>query len=162
MYRFIIAAVVAGATLAACQPAVTPAELTDEQRAAIVEEVTSLNQEWLRSLEQADFDRSMTLIWDIPGAAWGFAGEIDFGYDAIDAAWRPSVEEIESQEFTVQDLRVEALAPNVVCLNQIVTGITTDTSGVTGPALTFAVTSVWVRRGREWKMQFGHESVLTP
>jgi len=146
--------------LAACQPATT--ELTEEHKATIIEEVTSLNSDWLSALEAADFERALTYSHQGPDVAWGFEGEIVFGFDAIASAWQPFFDSIESQDFTVQELRVEVLAPTVACINQIVTGTTTDTAGVTGPELRYGVTTVWSLREGEWKMYFGHESLPGP
>jgi uncharacterized protein (TIGR02246 family) len=146
----------------ACQPVEVTVELTDADKAAIADTVEALNSEWLTAMAAADLDRGMTLFHEGPNVAWGYEGEIVFGFDAIVSAWRPYFEAMESQDFTVQESRVEVLAPTVACINQVITGTTTDTAGVTGPELVYAITTVWLLRDGEWKMYFGQESLPTP
>ena len=144
-----------------CQVDVT-VEMTDAEKAAIADTVEALNSEWLAALEAADIDRALTYHHQGPNVGWGFEGEIVFGFDNIANAWRPYFATLDSQDFTVQESRVEVLAPTVACINQVVTGTSTDTAGVTGPELVYAITSVWLLRDGEWKMYFGQESLPTP
>jgi len=144
---------------AACQPATM--ELTDAEKAAIADTVDALNSEWLMALEAADIDRALTYHHQGPNVAWGYEGEMVFGSDAIANTWRPYFATMESQDFTVQELRVEVLAPTVACINQVLTGTTTDTAGVTSPESVCAITTVWLLRDGEWKMYFGQESLPT-
>ena len=159
MRRAIVAAF-ALTVLAACQPVTT--ELTEEQKAAIADTVSAVNAEFWSALEAAEFDRGMSYVYNSPEAVWGYAGVVDFGWDAIYARYSPMFETMASQTLTFTESRATVLTPDVVCINQIGSAIPTDTAGVVGPEENFAVLTVWVRRDGEWKVQFGHESVLIP
>ncbi|MEE9184611.1 MAG: SgcJ/EcaC family oxidoreductase [Acidimicrobiia bacterium] len=160
MISRLFATVAAVAVLAACQP--TSPELTEEQKAALADSVSAMHAEMWQPWLAADLDRGMPYFLNSPDVVWGVNSEIRYGYDNIDALFRPIMDGLASQEFTVADRRVVVLARDVVCVIEHGTLAATDTAGVTLPASPFAMTTIWVRRDGEWKIHLGHESVQTP
>ncbi len=160
MISRLFATVAAVAVLAACQP--TSPELTEEQKAALADSVVAIHIESWQPWLAADLDRGMPYFLNSPDLGWGWNGEIRYGYANIDAWFRPLMDGLASQEFTVADRRVVVLARDVVCVMEHGTIAATDTAGVTLPASPFAMTAIWVRRDGEWKIHLGHESTQTP
>ena len=159
--RRLVFAVLSLAFLAtACQPATT--EMTEEQKAEIAAEVNAINADYWDAWSAADFDRGMSYFHNSPETVWGYAGNLDIGWDAIYAAYSPMFEAIASQAVTFTESRMTVVAPDVVCINELGSVVATDTAGVAGPEVNFALLAVWVRRGGEWKVLFGHESVPVP
>ncbi len=158
--RCLTLAVLSLAFLVACQAATT--ELTEEQQAEIVAEVNAANAEFWSAAAEVDFDRLMAQLHNSPETVWGFGGELDHGWDAIYAKYSPLFESLASQTMTITESQTTVVTPDVVCINEVATGFGTDTAGVAGPETTYAILTVWVRRGGEWKALFGHESVLAP
>jgi uncharacterized protein (TIGR02246 family) len=160
MISRLFATVAAVAVLAACQP--TSPELTEEQKAALADSVSAMHTEMWQPWLAADLDRGMPYFLNSPDIGWAWNGEIRYGYDNIDAWFRPLMDGVASQEFTVADRRVVVLARDIVCVMEHGTVAVTDTAGVTLPASPFAMTTIWVRRDGEWKIHLGHESTQTP
>jgi uncharacterized protein (TIGR02246 family) len=148
------------ALLAACQPATS--ELTDQQKAALADSVSSLHAEMWQPWLAADIDQGMSYFLNSPDLGWAWDGEVRYGYDNIDAWFRPIMAGVTSQEFTVADRRTVVLARDVVCVMEHGTITATDTAGVTGPAMPFALTTIWVRQDGEWKVNLAHESTPAP
>ena len=161
MISRLFATVATVAVLAACQP--TSPELTEEQKAALADSVSAMHIEMWQPWLAADLDRGMPYFLNSPDLGWGWNGAIRYGYDNIDAWFRPIMDGMASQELTVADRRVVVLARDVVCVMEHGTLAATDTAGVTSPASPFAMTTIWVRRDGEWKIHLGHESIrLSP
>ena len=144
----------------ACQPATT--ELTEEQKAALADSVSAMHAEMWQPWLAADLDQGMPYFLNSPDVGWGWDGEIRYGYDNIDAWFRPNMAGVASQELTVADRRTVVLAWDVVCVMEHGTIAATDTAGVTAPPMPFAMTTIWVRRDGEWKIRLGHESTQNP
>ena len=145
---------------AACQPAAV--ELTEEQKAALADSVSAMHAESWQPWLAADLDQGMRYFLNSPDVGWGWNGEIRYGYDNIDAWFRPNMAGMASQELTVADRRAVVLARDVVCVMESGTIAVTDTAGVTLPPMPFAMTAIWIRRDGEWKIHLGHESTANP
>jgi ketosteroid isomerase-like protein len=160
MRRLALAALSLAFLATACQPAIT--ELTEEQKAEIAAEVSAINAVYWDAWRAADFDRGMSYFHNSPETVWGYAGNLDMGWDAIYAAYSPLFGAIASQAVTITESRTTVVARDVVCINEVGSTVPTDTAGVAGPEMNFALLTVWVRRGGEWKVLFGHESTPVP
>jgi uncharacterized protein (TIGR02246 family) len=148
------------AFLAACQPATT--ELTEEQKAALADSAIAVNTEAWQPWLAADVDQRMQSLLNSPDVGWAWNGEIRFGHANIAAWFRPFLDGVASQEFTVTERRAVVLSRDVVCVMESGTIAATDTAGVTFPPSAFAFTAIWVRREGEWKIHLGHESSRAP
>ncbi len=159
MRRFALTAFVL-TVLAACQHAAP--ELTEVQRGEIAAEVDLRQAQLWDALEAADWDRIKSYVHNLPETSWGYEGGVVFGWDAMNEAFGPAFEVVESQNATLTDSWTTVVSPDVAHIFD--TGVLsgTDTAGVTGPELPFALSVLWVRRGGEWKLLFGHESLATP
>ena len=155
MRRFVFAAF-ALTVLAACQPATT--ELTDYQKAEIAAEVELLEGQFWDVWRRMDVEAGMSYYYNSPELSFAWDGQVlvgwTSGYDASEANSAIFV----SQTINFTDSWTTVLAPDVVLVTQHGTRAWTDPDGVTSPELTFAWTSVWVRRDGEWKVHGAHAS----
>jgi ketosteroid isomerase-like protein len=153
---------VAGITLvlcAACKPAATG--LTDEQRFEIAATVDSLAAEWWAAWEAVDVDRGMSFVARDDETTWSGDDGILYTYPAIDEAWQAWGERMQGrQQIEFTDSRTLVLAPEVVSTVRRFTSVQTHAGGSVAPEFSAVETLIWVRRGGEWKVLVGHESVL--
>jgi len=140
----------------------TTTELTDEQRAAIAEEVNRLNGEAWDAWREVDLDRALSYLDDSPDVGFALEGQVLRGYAELDAFWREGFGTASSIDITISDLRTIVLAADIVTLVQQGVFSVTDADGVTSPETSFALSTTWVRRDGEWKILFGHESFPPP
>ena len=159
MRRLALAVVSLAFLATACQPATT--ELTDEQKAAIAEEVNRLNGEAWDAWREADLDRALSYLDDSPDVGFALEGQVLRGYAELDAYWREGFGTASRMDITISDLRTMVLAADIVILVQQGVFSVTDADGVTSPETSFALSTTWVRRDGEWKILFGHESFPT-
>ena len=160
MRRFALAALSLAFLATACQPATT--ELTEEQKAEIAAEVSAINAEWWDLWRAADIDRGMSYFYDSPDLVFAMEGALTHGYADLDAIVRTEMASVASQEIKFIDSETTVLAPDAVCITEAATFTATDTAGVTTPEATFAITTIWMRRGGEWKIHMSHESMPSP
>jgi hypothetical protein len=139
---------------AACQPATM--ELTDAEKATIVDEVNPIKADFWDAWRAWDVDRGMSYYRNSPDFVWADDGELVQGWTTFNEAvqsWN-----VESQAVTLSESIATVLAPNVVQFVEHGTYSITDTTGVTWPERTFAVSTLWVLRNGEWKVDFIHIS----
>ena len=144
---------------AACQapPAETPPPgMTEAEIAAEVEMV--LDEWWAVWSEGEDFDRFMTFFADDPQVLWIADAVPTFGKAAIDANFRPSMDNFQRQENTQVDWRTIVVSPDVVYTIRINDVVQIDLESTPGPTVRYAETLVWVKRDGEWKVLIGHGS----
>jgi ketosteroid isomerase-like protein len=147
------------ALLTACKAPTT--DLTAEQRAAIAAEVDSVAAEWWSAWEDADADRGLSFIADDAETAWTGDDGTTYTLAAISSAWRGWGEGIQGpQQIEFTDATTVVLAADVVCTIRRVTTVQTHVGGTTAPEFDSVETLIWVRRGGEWKVLIGHESML--
>ena len=146
--------------LAACQPVTT--ELTDEQKAAIADEVRVISAEMLDAWRDADLGRGMSYYRDSPNFTFALEGQLTNGFAAFGDLVDSVFANVASQTITLSEVQFTVLAPDVVYERAQGTFSPTDTTGVTGPESQYALTALWSRRNGEWKILFGHESFPPP
>lgn len=158
--RRLIPALIAQTFLIACGPATS--ELTEIQRGEVAAEVDLRQAQLWDALEAADWDRIKSYVHSSPETAWGYDGGAVFGWDAMNATFGPAFEVVESQNASLTESRTTVVSPSVAYVFDTGVLSVTDTAGVIGRELPFALTVLWVRREGEWKVLFGHESLATP
>ena len=146
--------------LAACQPVTT--ELTDEQKAAIADEVRVISAEMLDAWRDADLGRGMSYYRDSPNFTFALEGQLTNGFAAFGDLVESVFPNVASRTITLSESQFTVLAPDVVCEMAQGTYSQTDTAGVTGPESQYAITLLWVRRNGEWEIHAAHESMPTP
>jgi len=148
---------VALAGAVACQPGT--GELTDERKAEVIAEVGARNLEYWDAWRAADWDLGMSFYADTPDFIWAAGGTIVYGYDIMEAQ-RGGFASIASQTYTFRTNRVTVMASNAATVTATGRWSQTDTTGVTGPARSFAWTAVWLEQDGEWKIHMVHMSFL--
>ena len=145
------------AFLAACQPAET--EFTEEQRAAVADEVRQLADGFFEDFRTLDFDGAMA-----PWASrivWAEKGVLSSNADSLTTAWRgvfASVERVTSGDWG--DVEIAVLGPNAAVFTASFDWTGVDTAGANVGA-SGVWTTVWERTAEGWKIVQGHES-FTP
>jgi len=142
------------------QPATT--ELTEEQKAAIVDEVSAISAENLSAWRDADISIGMSYYHDSPDFTFALEGQLTHGFAAFGDLVDSVFANVASQTITLSEVQFTVLAPDVVYERAQGTFSPTDTTGVTGPESQYALTALWSRRNGEWKILFGHESFPPP
>jgi hypothetical protein len=141
--------------LAACQPA--PVELTDEQKAAIADEIAARYagaaeairardvEAWLTYFENSDELTFTSCIQDGPVAAYrSWAARADTTYAHYGAL-------SSMDRFEWGELHTRVLAPNVALVSTTYEAVATDAAGVSfGGNATWV--AVWIEVGGQWKM----------
>ena len=147
----------------ACQSTATQStQLSNAQRAVIAAEVDSVcDGLWYPAWEAVDFERALTFIVDDPETAWVYEGQVIYTRAGIEEAFRPGAALAQSQEFNWTNSRTVVLAPDVAFTIREGSFVVTDTLGNVSPETPFAETTVWVKRGGEWKVLQGHGSTPT-
>jgi hypothetical protein len=148
MRRFVLAAF-ALTVLAACQPATT--ELTEEQKAAISEELTQQYEGLLASTSQLSQEGFMGYFQNSHEITFAANGSFYRSHsalvDTVAAHWAP----IASMEGNWGNLNIQVLAPNVAVATSVFNFTATDNAGAT-THFTGTWTAVWVEREGAWKM----------
>ena len=157
MHRLILAAF-ALTVLAACQPATT--ELTEEQKGEIAAEVQLLHDQYWDAWRETDKDRGMSYYRNSPDFVFANGVALVKGWGTLNEAVQSWT--VESQVVTIDESIATVLAPDIVHFVENGTYSVTSTSGETGPDIPFAVSTIWVLRDGEWKVDFGHISRLAP
>jgi len=142
-------AVLSLAFLAACRPATT--ELTEEQKAAIVDEVTRLRDESLVSIRQLDQAGWLAYFQDSEDVTYAESGMVFRGRSALAEHLRTVWAPIARFAGDWGELNFQVLAPTVAVVTSIsdFTGI--DTAG-NETQFYGTWTGVWVEKDGEWKM----------
>ncbi len=156
-FAFLAAALIAAA---ACAPA--PAELSDDDRQAVHDEVAAQLESFWQVWRQADFDRGMALYDDHPDFSFASEGTMWRSRAAADSAFRPTFADVQSQNVEFEETHIVVLGRDHVYSAQRGTYSQTLADGTTTPPSTFAFTMVWVRSNGEWKVRLGHHSEPSP
>lgn len=155
MRRLVLAAMTL-AFLAACQPATT--EFTEEQRAAVADEVRQLADAFFEDFRTLDFEGAMA-PWG-SRIVWAENGVMSANADSLTDAWRgvfASVERVTSGEWG--EIQIDVLGPDGAVFTGSFDWTGVDTAGATvGAAGVW--TTVWVRTAEGWKIVQGHESFM--
>jgi uncharacterized protein (TIGR02246 family) len=130
--------------------------MTEAEIAAEVEMV--LDDWWAIWSAGEDFDRFMTFFADDPEVLWIADAVPTFGKAAIDANFRPSMENFQRQDNTRVEWRTIVVSPDVVYTVRINDVVQTRLDGTIGLTGRYAETLVWVKRDGEWKVLIGHGS----
>ena len=154
-------AVVAAASLAAaCQPA--PAELTDAERSAIVEEITAVLDSFWDSWRAADYDRGMSFYLDSPETAFTSQGVTIVGFATIDETFRPVFVNISRQDMDLDETHITVLSRDAVHVTESGSYTQFDVEGAEIRTAPFSFSTTWVSRNGEWKIVTCHQSERQP
>ena len=155
-----LAVVTAASLAAACQPA--PAELTDAERSAIVEEITSVLDSFWDSWRAADYTQGMSFYLDSPETAFTSHGLTLVGFATINETFRPVFEDVERQEMDLDKTLINVLSRDVVHVTESGSYTQTDNEGARGRTAPFSFSATWVLRDGEWKIVTCHQSERQP
>ncbi len=138
------------ALLGACQS--PPSELTDEQRAAIAEELAQQFDAYAGVVRQLDQDGVMSFFQQGQDVTYAKHGEITRSWSSLAELVRngwPAYAEVERFEWG--ELHVQVLAPNVAAVTATFDFAASDTAGSpVSVAGTFS--TVWLEVGGAWKI----------
>jgi len=134
----------------ACQP--TTMELTEERRAAVVEELTQVFSDYAEVVRQLDQDALMGFFHQSDDIAWAVNGTITRSWTEISEAARRNWSAFANTEsFAWGELHVQVLASNIAVVTTTfdfaATGTTGDPIAATG---TFS--TVWLHTDGGWKI----------
>lgn len=146
--------------LVACQPPTT--DLTDAEKTAIAEEVNAIHGQFWDVWRAMDVERGMAYYYDSPELTFGMDGSVLWGWGDGMEMTQSFAATTSAQIITIARSQTTVLTPQVVCITDQGTRAITDTAGVTGPALPFAFTAVWVLRDGEWRVHAAHASHGAP
>jgi uncharacterized protein (TIGR02246 family) len=148
MHRLVLS-VLSLAFLAACQPATT--ELTEEQKAAIVDEITRLCDESLNSIRQLDQAGWLAYFRDSEDVTYAEGGEVFRGRSALAEHLRTVWAPFAGFEGDWGELNIQVLAPTVAVVTSRFDFTGVDTAG-NETQFYGTWTGVWVEQDGEWKM----------
>ncbi|MBN2300849.1 MAG: nuclear transport factor 2 family protein [Acholeplasmataceae bacterium] len=135
-------------------------ELTDEQKATIVDEVDSQQQGIMSTINQLDID-----TWSEYWSEDDFIS-VNSGIEFFDnrSVWVDSVANwwsgLESRSYESLELRITPLAPNLALVTRSSSGINSLKSGEKFN-FTHHGTVIWKKEAKCWKIIHLHESVQT-
>jgi len=135
--------------LAACQPATT--ELRDEQKAAIVDEITRLCDESLISIRQLDQEGWLAYFHDSEDVTYAEAGEVFRGRSTLAEHLRTVWAPFAGFEGDWGELNIQVLTPTVAVVTSRFDFTGIDTAG-NETQFYGTWTGVWVEQDGEWKM----------
>jgi uncharacterized protein (TIGR02246 family) len=144
---------------AACQVDVT-VELTDAEKDAMTEEVTSLHEQMWGEWRQVNLDAGIAYFRS--DAVWGLMGDTRSGADNIKTWFEPMLAGVARQEIVFDDRQVLVVNRDVVYVMErgSYTAFDGDDAAVGGGP--FAASVLWVRSDGEWRVVGGHESFPAP
>lgn len=141
-----------------CQQAST--ELSDQQVTTIAAEVDAAAASWWQAWAEMDFDKGMSFVSTAPEATWLGNDTNLYGLAAMTEAWTDWASDLSTQDLEVTESRTFVVAHNMVFTIRNVTGVATRMDGGTNPEILSVETLLWEKHDGEWKILFGHESVL--
>jgi len=157
--RFLVVAA-AASLAAACQPA--PAELTDAERSATVEEITAVLDSFWGSWRAADYDRGMSFYLDSPETAFTSQGATLVGFATINETFRPVFANVERQRMDLDETHINVLSHDAVHVTQSGSYTQFDHDGAEIRTAPFSFSTTWVLRNSEWKILTCHQSEGQP
>ncbi len=157
MKRILAIAIVACALLPCCLPAQTDATTA----ASVRSQIEALLQEQMLAANAHDTDRFMATYLHDSSLVFVFNGVSYNGWDSLESQqlkwWNNGKSDVVYSrrgpaEFTV-------LSPTAVVVMQLLESRRTLATGAVTTSQ-FASTTIWQKRGREWKVVQGHESTV--
>ena len=155
MRRLALAALSLAFLVTACQPATT--ELTEEQKAAIEEEVRQTVDDMGDAYSALDFDRFRSFLAD--DLRWAISLVPFLTMEDIEPALRAYMSGI-SETTSEDELFVRVLGPDAAVVGLTSHETVVDVNGVSSSTRT-ALTLVWARADGVWKLVHGHQHPLT-
>ena len=134
------------------------AELSDDDRQAVHDEVAAQLESFWQVWRQTDYDRGIALYDDHPDFSFASEGTMWRSLAAFDSVFRPVFADVQSQDVEFEETHIVVLGRDHVYSAQRGTYSRTLPDGTTTSPNTFAFTSVWVRSNGEWKVRLGHFS----
>lgn len=134
----------------ACQPATM--ELTEEQKAAIAEELTQAFDDYAVAVRQLDQESALGFFQQSEDIAFAEFGAITLSWSALAEMVRegwPMYASVESFEWG--NLHIQVLAPTVAAVTTTFDFAATDTAGAP-IAISGTFTAVWAEGDGEWKI----------
>ncbi len=155
MCRLPLAALSLAFLVTACQPATT--ELTDEQKAAIEEEVRQMQADMGDAYSALDFDRFRSFLAD--DLRWAFSPAPFLTMEDIEPGIRAVMSGI-SETTSEDEMFVRVLGPDAAVVGLTSHETVVDVNGVSSSVRT-AMTLVWARVDGVWKVVHGHQHPIT-
>jgi uncharacterized protein (TIGR02246 family) len=162
--RRLTIAVLPLAFLAACQPAATElterTELTEEQRAAIVQEVKHMQEAFWEAWNDLDFGRWLSLYAD--DVLWGTP---EGTFITLETLGGPEMREwmstlVRETNVVTDSISVRVLGPDAAVVAMTTHGRTVYSNGHSTDDRT-AVTVVWARVDGAWRIVHGSDNPIT-
>ena len=155
MRRLALAALSLAFLVTACQPATT--ELTEEQKAAIEEEVRQMQADMGDAYRALDFDRFRSFLAD--DLRWAISPVPFFTIEDMEPGLRAYMSGI-SETTSEDELFVRVLGPDAAVVGLTSHETVVDVNGVSSSVRT-AMTLVWARVDGVWKVVHGHQHPIT-
>ncbi len=156
MRRLALAALSLAFLVTACQPATT--ELTEEQKAAIEEEVRQTQDDMDDAWSALDFDRFRSFFAD--DLRWAISPWPFLTMEDIEPGFRAYVSGISETTLEDEDSFVRVLGPDAAVYGWTSHETVVDVNGVSSSVRT-AGTFVWARVDGVWKVVHGHQHPIT-
>lgn len=149
--------------LAACTAAPSaPAPFGPAERAATVDSVQAMLEEWRTSVGVMDVERIASFYSTDSAFRWIEDGAKRYlSQQEIGDAIRETRGTMASMELTLVEPEITPLAPGVAAVSTGFTQKFTDSSGVTG-GFAGVITMTVVRADSGWRFLVGHTSSITP
>jgi len=156
MRRLTLAALSLAFLVTACQPATT--ELTEEQKAAVEEEVRQLQADLGDAWRTLDFDQFRPFFAD--DLRWAISPRPFLTMEDIEPGLRAYVSGISETTLEDEDSFVRVLGPDAAVVGWTSHETVVDVDGVSSSVGTTG-TFVWARVDGVWKVVHGHQHPIT-
>ncbi len=156
MRRLALAALSSAFLITACQPATT--ELTDEQKAAVEEEVRQLQADLGDAYRALDSDRLNSFFAD--DVRWAISPGPFLTMEDIEPGIRAYTSGISEITLEDEDSFVRVLGPDAAVVGWTSHETVVDVDGVSSSVGTTG-TFVWARVDGVWKVVHGHQHPIT-
>lgn len=143
---------------AACQS--VSRELTEEQKAAIAEEVSAIHDAFWDAWEVEDIDAGMSYYRHSEEFVFAREGRVFSGYAAFEEFVESFMEGYPDMEWARAETKVTVLGEDVVYFLDRGTVVVRDADGVAGPDIPFSYTHIWIQTDGEWKVQIAHAAYV--
>jgi len=143
------------AALAACAPA-QPAELTDAERVALADTISTESAAWKSAAERAD--ANAVLSYYVPDAVIVRTDHSVVSSDSLKTLLTSEFRSVRAQVITPGVQRIAVLGRDVAAETAVGDWVATDTAGRAATDH-FALSRVWVRRDGKWRILHSYLSV---
>ena len=117
--------------------------------------------EWWSAWEEVDADRGLSFIADDAETVWTGDDGTTYTLAAITPGWQAWEDGMGGpQQLEFADATTILLAADVVCTIRRFTDVQTHAGGTVAPEFDSVETLICKKRGGEWKVLIGHESML--